>query len=148
MCVALCSLILAAAPVQLGALAPLEPYVGHCWVTQVSPETTDRHCFRPVYGGKHVRDAHVVVHSGQSVYEGETIYSAEDGAIVFTYFNSLGGVGRGTATATGGELKFELLMRATPEAKPERFETVWRRTPAGYDTIMGGETRSFRLDGE
>jgi hypothetical protein len=42
--------------------------------------------------------ADVVTVCGKSVYEGETIYSARGGQVIFTYWNSLGGLGTGTAS--------------------------------------------------
>lgn len=148
MSVALCSLLLAgaSASVELEPLRPLEPYVGHCWTARMSPDTTDRHCFSAVYQGKHVRDQHVVTSKGQRGYEGESIYSSDGGRVVFIYFNSLGGVGQGTAEASNGGLSFDLSMRAWPGAEPQVFHTVWRRTADGYETVTGGEVRRFRLD--
>lgn len=130
----------------LGGLAPFEGYVGHCWTTEIETGTTDRHCIESIYDGAHVRDRHVVVRGGKAIYAGETIYSDEDGRISLTYWNSLGGVGRGTATAASGVLTFRLRMRASPNAKAEETVTTWRRTPAGFDATTGAVTRHFGLD--
>lgn len=127
-------------------LAPLQRYAGHCWIADIADGITDRHCFTLLYGGAHLRDEHVVMRAGKPVYRGETIYSAEGGEISFTYWNALGGVGRGTARADGSELRFEMSMRATPEAAPQHSITVWRETASGYDATTGGVTRHFRRD--
>lgn len=128
---------------QLEAFAP---YVGHCWAADIAADTVDRHCFEAVYGGQHIRDAHSVTKDGNSVYAGETLYSVEAGRIVFTYWNSLGGVGRGSATADGPDLQFALSMRATPDAAPLAVAPLWHRTADGYDVTTDGEKRHFRLD--
>ena len=129
-----------------GPLAPLDRLVGHCWTAEVASGTTDRHCYALVYGGAHVRDTHEVRRGGTVVYAGETIYSAEGDAIGFTYWNSLGGVGRGTATVVGAMITFRLTMRATPAATPRPITTVWRMTADGYDATTGGVVRHFRRD--
>lgn len=125
-----------------GPLAALDPWVGHCWVAEITPDTTDRHCFTAVYGGAHVRDAHDVVKNGKTVYSGETLYSVEGGKIVFTYWNSLGGVMRGGMTP-GPELRFT--MKAAKAGDPDSA-TVWRRTADGYETKTSGKIRRFRRD--
>jgi hypothetical protein len=128
------------------ALAPLRDFVGHCWIAEIAEGTTDRHCFEPVYGGAHLRDRHAVMRGGQTLYAGETLYSAEAGRIGFTYWNSLGGVGHGDAAPENGVLTFRMTMRAAPDAAPQPFIVTWRRTAGGYDTATGGVTRRFRLD--
>lgn len=62
---------------------PLERLVGHCWRAMVAKDATDRHCFKAIYGGTHIKDAHVVTANGRPVYSGETIYSAEGSALTF-----------------------------------------------------------------
>ncbi len=146
MLVMLFAALLADAAPSSRVLAPLGPYVGHCWLAQIEAGTTDRHCLEPVYGGAHVRDSHVVIKGGKSVYAGETIYSAEDGRISFTSWNSLGGVGRGTAAPEAAALIFHLRMRAAPDAQHQDFTTAWRTTAAGYDVTTEGVTRHFVLD--
>ena len=48
-----------------------------------------------------MRDRHVVTVAGKSVYEGETIYSAKGPKVIFTYWNSIGGLGTGEAMIAG-----------------------------------------------
>ncbi|THD36246.1 MAG: hypothetical protein E7773_10040 [Sphingomonas sp.] len=129
-----------------GPLAPFDRLVGHCWSTDIAPGTADRHCFASLYGGAHVRDTHQVRRGGAVVYAGETIYSAEGDAIVFTYVNSLGGVGRGTASVDGGAITFRLTMRTTPASTPQAMTTIWRIAADGYETSSDGVVRRFRRD--
>lgn len=128
-----------------GPLAPFDYWVGHCWITDIAPGTTDRHCFTAIYGGAHVRDVHEVVSKGKTVYAGETLYSVEGGKLTFTYWNSTGGIGRGTVTP-GPELRFAMRMRGSPDAPEQDYTTVWRRTPDGYEATTGNVTRRFRRD--
>lgn len=118
------------------ALQPLASFVGHCWSGEAPGGSgTDRHCFEAVYGGHHIRDRHSVMVDGKTVYAGEALYSVEDGAITFTYWNSLGGVGRGTATARGSQLRFSGQMRASPSARPEPMNATWNVVMDGYQVI-------------
>lgn len=137
---------LAATTLAASALAPFAPYVGHCWTAELPNGAADRHCLAPVYDGQHMRDTHVVTKDDAPIYAGETIYSDEAGEIVFTYWNSLGGVGRGVAAVDGAALHFSMTMRAMPASPPQSFETDWHRTSRGYDATTGGVTRHFRLD--
>lgn len=90
-----------AAPVapdsRMDGLAPYAPLAGHCWRgTFPDGKTTDEHCFSWVYGGRHLRDEHLVRGDGPD-YRGETIYSwdARLGRIVYRYWNSDGGYSDG-----------------------------------------------------
>lgn len=87
---------------------------------------TDTHCFEPMLGGAHVRDRHEVIEAGKPVYSGETVYSVDGDAIVFTYLNSLGGVGRGTVRDDGRTLRFTGSMRASPAKAPQPIDSEWR----------------------
>ena len=60
------------------------------------------------------------------VVGGETIYSLDGGTIVFTYVNSLAGVGRGTASADGAVLRFKGSMRASPDKDRQPIDSEWR----------------------
>jgi hypothetical protein len=128
-------------------LAPLQFYTGHCWTTHIDAATTDTHCFSTVYGGAHIRDEHVVRHDGKSVYQGETLFSDEGGQLTFTYWNSLGGIGRGTGSAAGDDITFSLTMRATPASAPAGSSFVWHKSGDGYETRGDGVVRQFRQDG-
>jgi hypothetical protein len=73
---------LGAAAAAAGADAPVAGYeplaylVGHCWRGSFPGSTvSDEHCFSWVYGGKFVRDQHVVHHGdGKPDELGESIY--------------------------------------------------------------------------
>ena len=75
--------------------------------------------------GAHVRDRHEVTDNGKAIYAGETIYSLDGDATVFTYFNSMGGVGRGSVTVEGSKLRFVGAMRATPGKPEQRIDSEW-----------------------
>jgi hypothetical protein len=121
-----------------GNLAPLLALAGHCFAGDFSPGTVDLHCFSAVYGGQHVRDVHVVTKDGQSVYEGETLYSVEGERLALSYWSSIGGIGRGTAVLAPGEWTFAITMRATPSAAPQAFATRWRWQGTETYTVSGG----------
>lgn len=86
-----------AAPAINEHLQPMGFLAGHCWSGDFPDGgPTDTHCYSWVYGGRFLRDAHVVEGEGKP-YCGETIYhvDAKDGTVRFTYYNSLGGTSRG-----------------------------------------------------
>lgn len=122
-------------PAEPSALRPgLEPIaflVGHCWRGELPTGEADVHCFEPVYGGQHVRDRHEVT-GGSGVYAGETFYSADrSGGVAFTYFNSLGGVSRGTMRAGADGLHFGEERYRGPDGKEIALSVSWR--PVGED---------------
>jgi len=126
------ALMLAAA-----ATTPLSGFgdlVGSCWRADFSPTVRDTHCFEAIYGGAHVRDRHEVTDKGKTVYAGETVYSLDGGATVFIYFNSLGGVGRGSVTSEGAKMRFVGAMRASPDKPEQRIDSEWSGVgPEGYE---------------
>jgi uncharacterized protein YndB with AHSA1/START domain len=109
-------------------LEPLAFLVGHCW--QGTFERTgerDTHCFESVYGGQHVRDRHEVT-GGTGTYAGETFYSAEGpDAVAFTYFNSLGGVSRGSMHGEPGQLNFGNEEYRGADGRAITLSVFWRR---------------------
>lgn len=115
-----------ASPVS-SSLEPLRFLVGACWRGEFNDgERIDTHCFEDIYGGAHIRDRHTVT-GGDSVYRGETIYSAqpESNEISYTYFNSLGGVSVGKARAyKNGSLIFPEHHEATDGSQLE-IVTTW-----------------------
>ena len=115
-------------------------FVGACWTAAFSATTTDRHCFTRVIGGTHVRDTHEVSEGGRVVYSGETTYSLDGDGVVFTYLNSLGGVGRGVVTQAGEKLRFIGSMRASPDKPEQKIDSEWKMTADGYDvrSLVGG----------
>ena len=123
MLLALVAAAQAASPDRLAILAPL---VGGCWRAEFSATVADTHCFEAVYNGAHVRDRHEVRDGGKTVYAGETVYSADGPDVVFTYFNSLGGVGHGKVRSAAGGIGFTGTMRSAPDQKPEAIGSEWR----------------------
>ena len=120
-------------PALRAGLEPLGFLVGHCWRGTLPTGETDTHCFEPVHGGQHVRDRHEVGRGGDGVvYGGETFYSAgPDGALDFAYFNSLGGVSRGTMRAGDGRLDFGNEQYRGADGREIMLSVFWRQ--AGGD---------------
>ncbi|WP_205479036.1 hypothetical protein [Sphingomonas arenae] len=138
-------LALAGAAALAPGFAPLQAWVGICWTGQVSPTAVDRHCFSAILDGRHVRDEHQVSVGGRVVYAGETLYSLEGEELLFTYYTSLGGIGRGVVRKGSAGLTFTGTMRANPSASPKPFRSDWRMTsPAGYEVTTDGKTVIFR----
>ena len=116
-------------------LQPLAFLVGSCW-TGAFPDgkSRDTHCYEAVYAGQFVRDRHVV-RGGTRPYEGETIYAwdPKQKRIVFTYWNSDGGISTGVVEPGDGEIVF-------PEAHADgsgqmTLKTVWTLRDADtYDS--------------
>ncbi len=119
---------LAAEPPALRpGLEPLGFLIGHCWRGRFASGEEDTHCFDAVYYGQHVRDRHEVT-GGAAVYRGETLYSAEPGgAVGFTYWNSRGGVSRGTMRPEGERLSFGDESYRGPDGRQMSISTHWRR---------------------
>jgi hypothetical protein len=118
---------MAALPPLRDGLEPLGFLVGHCWRGEM-PKTGERdiHCFESVYGGRHVRERHKV-EGGKGVYEGETLYSWDGSAVIFTYWNSLGGVSRGTMRPVGDRLDFGTGSYKASDGSTLTYSTYWRR---------------------
>ncbi|MFA5939759.1 MAG: hypothetical protein WC809_10435 [Sinimarinibacterium sp.] len=100
---------------------------GHCWKGSFPDgKRADEHCFEWVYGGKFLRDRHVV--SGGS-YGGETIYfwDADAKAVHYLYFNTDGGVSHGSVTAReDGALLFPEEHYRKKDVE-EIYRSSWRR---------------------
>lgn len=92
------------------AMEPILPLAGHCWEGQFEgTEVVDRHCYEWLPGGHFLRDTHAIQTEG-GPYQGETIYAVEGGSseLTYTYYNSLGGISRGSISEGGdGALKAE-----------------------------------------
>src|SRR6478752_4751437 len=113
------------------ALAIFATLLGHCWQTQLAPRDIDTHCFTDMWKGGHVRDVHVVTHDGK--------------AVVFTYVNSLGGVGGGSASVAGKVINFTGSMRAGPGSPPQPIDTKWRMLGDGYVVTTPAEKAERRF---
>lgn len=133
-------LTLAAAVAPEAGLQPLDFLVGHCWRAAFKPGVDDTHCFDRAYAGRHIRDRHSVTGG----YGGETLYSWDGGAgaVAFTYWNTLGGVSRGTMKPAGDRLDFGDEAYAAPDGKRARMATHWRRVGGdAYEAV----TRSAEM---
>lgn len=117
---------------QPASLAPFKPFLDACWRADFNSTVRDTHCFEPMYGGAHVRDRHEVDEGGKTVYAGETIYSADGPDLVFTYYNSLGGVGQGKVGSTDKMLGFTGDMRASPDKPEQAIDSEWRLIDADH----------------
>ena len=129
--------MIAALAVMLAAqaspdLSSFKPFLGACWRADFSATVHDIHCFEPMYGGAHVRDRHEVQQDGKTVYAGETIYSVDGPDVVFTYVNSLGGVGQGKVGSADALLGFTGSMRPSPDKPEQQIDSEWRLIDADH----------------
>lgn len=109
-----------------------DPFVGSCWTADFTAMMRDTHCFEVLYDGAHVRDRHEVKEAGKTVYAGETTYSLDGADTVFTYFNSLGGVGTGKVTRATSTLRFKGSMRGSPDKPPQPIDSEWTIVDADH----------------
>src|SRR5690349_14484920 len=131
--ISLMALALAAQPPLLReGLEPLAFLVGHCWRGEIGPGRLDTHCFERVYDGQHVRDRHEVT-GGPGVYRGESLYSWDGAAnaVTYSYWNSAGGVSRGTMHPQRDRLEFGDQTYRGADGREQTFSTYWR--PIGDD---------------
>jgi uncharacterized protein YndB with AHSA1/START domain len=125
------------APALRQGLEPLSFLVGHCWRGTFPSGEVDTHCFEPAYGGQHVRDRHEVT-GGARPYGGETLYSWDGraNAVTYTYWNSNGGVSRGTMRpASDGRLSFGDESYRDPQGRRISISTHWRRDGDAYEAV-------------
>lgn len=121
-------------------LEPLRFLVGGCWRGTFKDGAVDTHCFESVFGGRHVRDRHEVTGPG-GVYRGETLYSWNGAAkqVEYTYWNSSGGISRGSMAATADGLDFGDETYTGADGRKTRIATMWRKAGAGsYETVSTG----------
>ena len=122
--------------------------LGKCFTASVGEGARDRHCFTPLFGGKHLRDSHRVLIGGKIVYRGETTYSLDSGTVSFLYINSLGGSGHGEARQISGGIAFTGTMHAEPGAQPQSRVSTWALLAGGgYEASDGkGKPVHYRPD--
>ena len=135
-----------AAPPPLRAeLEPLRFLIGHCWRGEFKDGAVDTHCFESVYGGRHVRDRHEVK-GPAGLYRGETLYSWNGAAkqVEYTYWNSSGGVSRGTMAPRADGLDFGNETYTGPDGRKMTISTMWRK--AGADAYEAVSTLGRRPD--
>jgi hypothetical protein len=118
---------------------PLAFLVGHCWKgTFPDGRATDEHCFSWIYGGRFLRDEHIV-HRGTGEPDdfGESVYvwNAASGQIEYLYIESAGGHSRGTVSAENGALVFPAAS-FTESGETRTYRSRWQRTAAdAYDVV-------------
>ncbi|HYG29456.1 MAG TPA: SRPBCC domain-containing protein [Allosphingosinicella sp.] len=124
------------APLRQG-LEPLAFLVGHCWRGTFPSGEQDTHCFESVYGGQHVRDRHEVTGAARA-YRGETLYSWDGtrNVVAYTYWNSLGGVSRGTMRPQPGRLDFGDESYTDPQGRRITISTHWRTEPNAFEAVV------------
>jgi len=123
------------APALRSGLEPLGFLVGHCWRGHFASGEQDTHCFDAAYGGQHVRDHHEVT-GGARLYSGETLYSIDGDAVSYTYWNSIGGVSRGTMRPQSDGLDFGTETYRGPDGRQAAIATAWRRVGAdAYEAV-------------
>lgn len=131
------------APASLSAgLEPLRFLVGGCWRGTFKSGAVDTHCFESVYGGRHVRDRHEVT-GPDGLYRGETLYSWNGSAkrVDYTYWNSSGGVSRGTMAPTADGLDFGDETHTGADGRKMTISTMWRKVGAeAYETVSRSGT--------
>ena len=129
--------IAASPPPLRSELEPLRFLLGHCWRGEFKNGAVDTHCFESAYGGQHVRDRHEVKGPG-TPYRGETLYSWDGSAkrVGYTYWNSSGGVSRGTMAAKGEELDFGDETYTGADGRKTVISTMWRKVGAdAYESV-------------
>ena len=120
------------------AYRPLEFLAGSCWKGAFPDgKQTDEHCFTWMYGGKFLRDRHVVRGEGHADYLGETIYYWNPAAnqVEYLYVESDGGFSRGTVSVEPGALVFPAATYVDA-GKSRTYRSRWRHASAdAYDVV-------------
>ena len=139
---ALVAALLCASAAPAGSAEPAAPYaplaflIGHCWKgTFPDGQVTDEHCFSWVYGGKFVRDRHVVHRGGGRPDDhGESIYywDAAAGELAYLYIESAGGYSRGSVASAPGALVFPA-THYFEHGVEQVYRSRWQRGTDGYD---------------
>jgi hypothetical protein len=92
-----------------GSLRPLAFLAGHCFRGELANgKDVDEHCFQWLYGGRALRDTHMVRGAGHADYAGETTYYWDSLAkrIEYLYIENQGGIMRGAVESADGALVF------------------------------------------
>ena len=121
------------------AYEPLAFLIGHCWKgTSANGTVSDEHCFSWIYGGKFVRDEHVVHRAdGQPDAFGESIYlwDADSSQLQYLYIESAGGYSRGTVSGEAGTLVFPPTTY-TEKGQVQTYRSRWQRVGTdAYDVV-------------
>ena len=129
MMILMAAALAAQAPAVRQGLEPMSFLVGHCWRGRFESGEVDTHCFEAVFDGQHIRDRHEVT-GGSRAYRGETLYSWDGAAnvVTYTYWNSSGGVSRGTMRPEADRLRFGDETYRGADGRQISISTSWRRT--------------------
>ena len=126
----------APAPGAPNPLQPLQFLVGHCWSGELPRGMgRDTHCFEPMYGGKFIRDKHVVKGKNGD-YLGETIYGfdARSKQIAYWYFSSDGDIDQSSVLPVADG--FDFPERHLTQPQDVVMRTHWKRLgDNGYEAI-------------
>ena len=140
---------MAAEPAEL--LKPMAFLAGHCWKgTFADGKTTDEHCFAWMYGGRVLRDSHVVRSPGKPDGVGESTYYVDSAGnhLDFLYIENGGGFSRGTVESLPEALLFPdtqyisdgeaMVYRARWTRKDEKSYEAWSeaQAPDGWQTMF------------
>lgn len=140
---------MAAEPAEL--LKPMAFLAGHCWKgTFADGKTTDEHCFAWMYGGRVLRDSHVVRSPGKPDGVGESTYYVDSAGnrLDFLYIENGGGFSRGTVESLPEALLFPdtqyisdgeaMVYRARWTRKDETSYEAWSeaQTADGWQTMF------------
>lgn len=137
MMILMAAALAAQAPAVRQGLEPMSFLVGHCWRGRFESGEVDTHCFEAVFDGQHIRDRHEVT-GGRRAYRGETLYSWDGAAnvVTYTYWNSSGGVSRGTMRAEADRLQFGDETYRGADGRQISIATSWRRTgELSYESV-------------
>ena len=137
--VPLAALSARAAPAPLPSpYEPLAFLIGHCWKGSFPDgAASDEHCFSWIYGGRFVRDEHVVHREGRPDGFGESIYLWDAAAreLQYLYIESDGGFSRGTVAAEGDTLVFPA-AHYVEKGSEQTYRSRWRHVaPGAYEVV-------------
>src|SRR4029077_15471820 len=110
---------------------------------------TDEHCFSWIYGGKFVRDEHVVHRDGRPDEFGESIYVWDGAAreLQYLYIESAGGFSRGTVALEGATLVFPP-TRYVEKGVEQTYRSRWQHAASGeYDVITEFQVKGAWVPG-
>lgn len=115
-------------------LAPFAFLAGSCWRAAFpGGPVTDTHCFTWVYGGRFLRDRHVVTGTPEP-YRGETLYRWDRAAdaIRYDYYSSDGAHSGGLARSDGAAIRFTEEVDGGSHDGATSIRSSWTRVDDGY----------------
>jgi hypothetical protein len=132
------------------AYQPLAFLAEHCWKGSFpGGNQNDEHCFSWVYGGKFLRDRHVVRAEGKPDAKGESIYFWNSAAkqLEYLYFESDGGFSRGPVSVDNDALVFPDTT-FVENGKTMVYRSRWQRSGANaYDVVTEFKSKETWVPG-